>query len=148
VVATQTSAPFSFSWDSAGSANGAASLRAMAYDAAGNAGSSAAVSVTVSNTITSVASDITPPTVAINNPVAGAVSGSVSVGVSASDNAGAAGIKTTLSIDGTVVAQGSGGSLGYNWNSRKVAAGTHIIKATARDAAGNTSSTSTSVTTR
>ena len=148
VVATQTSAPFSFSWDSAGSANGAASLRALAYDAAGNAGSSAAVSVTVSNTITSVASDITPPTVAINNPVAGAVSGSVSVGVSASDNAGAAGIKTTLSIDGTVVAQGSGGSLGYNWNSRKVAAGTHIIKATARDAAGNTSSTSTSVTTR
>ena len=148
VIATETSAPFSFSWDSTGSANGAASLSAVAYDAAGNSGSSAAVNVTVSNTTTSVPADTTPPTVAINNPVAGPVNGNVSVAVSASDNAGAAGIKTTLSIDGKVVAQGSGGSLGYNWNSRKAASGTHIINATARDAAGNTSSTSVSVSTR
>ena len=34
----------------------------------------------------------------------------------------------------------------YNWNTRKAASGTHTIKATAWDAAGNSASTSISVT--
>ena len=43
VVASDTAAPFSFSWDSTGVANGKANLSAVAYDAAGNAGSASAV---------------------------------------------------------------------------------------------------------
>jgi subtilisin family serine protease len=147
VVATDATAPYSFSWNSTGVANGMANLVAIAYDAAGNAGKSTAVAVNVANQTTTTAStDTTPPTVAINNPVAGTVSGTVSVSISAADNAGAAGISTVLKIDGVTRAQGTGGTLGYSWNTRKVATGQHILTAMARDAAGNTSSTSVTVT--
>jgi subtilisin family serine protease len=149
VVATDTTAPYSFSWNSAGVANGMANLVAIAYDAAGNAGKSTTVAVNVANQTTSTVpsgTDTTPPTVTISNPVAGTVSGTVSVSVNASDNAGAAGISTVLKIDGVTYAQGNGGTLGYSWNTRKFAAGQHVLTAMARDAAGNTSSTSVTVT--
>lgn len=146
VVATDNTAPFSFSWNSAGVPNGMASLTAIAYDAAGNAGTSATVSVNVANASTTPSKDTTPPVVTINNPVAGTVSGSVSVSISASDNAGAAGIQTTVLIDGAVKASGKGSALSYNWNSRKSGSGSHTVTATARDAAGNTSSRSVTVT--
>lgn len=149
VVATDSAAPYSFSWNSAGVANGMAALVAVAYDAAGNAGASATVSVNVANAAAIIpVNDTTAPTVVINNPVAGTVSGTVAVSVSASDDAGAAGIRTSLSIDGKVVANGQGGSLSYNWNSRKAAAGTHTVAVTARDAAGNTSTRAVSVSVR
>jgi hypothetical protein len=148
VVATGASAPYSFSWNSAGVANGMANLVAIAYDAAGNAGSSATVAVNVANPTTTVSNDTTPPTVAISNPVAGTVTGNVSVAVNAADNAGASGLTTVLIIDGVTKAQGSGGTLGYTWNTRKVSVGPHVLTATARDAAGNTSSTSVTVTTK
>jgi len=51
VVATDTSAPFGFSWDSAGVANGTATLAVVAYDAAGNAGASPSVAVNVANAV-------------------------------------------------------------------------------------------------
>lgn len=148
VVATDTNAPFVFSWDSTGVANGKAILTAVAYDAAGNAGTSSAVSLNVSNMTTSVAKDTTPPAVSIVNPVGGTVTGNVSVSVNASDNAGAAGITLTLAIDGSIKATGKGGSLGYNWNTRKGPAGAHTIIVTARDAAGNTGTTSVNVNSR
>jgi hypothetical protein len=50
--ATATTSPYSWSWDTTAFANGAHSLVAKAYDAAGNIGTSSTVSVTVSNTIT------------------------------------------------------------------------------------------------
>jgi subtilisin family serine protease len=148
VVATDNAAPFTFSWDSTGIANGKASMSAVAYDAAGNAGMSAAVSINVSNVTTSVAKDTTPPVVTITNPTGGTVAGNVSVSVNATDNAGASGIKMTLAIDGVTKAQGSGGSLGYNWNTKKAVAGTHAITVTAIDAAGNASTASVNVTSR
>jgi subtilisin family serine protease len=148
VIASDTAAPYSFSWDSTGVANGMANLVAVAYDAAGNAGKSATVSVNVANATTTVSKDTTPPTVVISNPVAGTVSGNVSVSVNATDDSGAAGITTVITIDGQTKAQGTGGTLGYNWNTRKVAPGQHVLTATARDAAGNTSSTSVTVTTK
>jgi hypothetical protein len=148
VVATDNAAPFTFSWDSTGIANGKASMSAVAYDAAGNAGMSAAVSINVSNVTTSVAKDTTPPVVMITNPTGGTVAGNVSVSVNATDNAGASGIKMTLAIDGVTKAQGSGGSLGYNWNTKKAVAGTHAITVTAIDAAGNASTASVNVTSR
>jgi subtilisin family serine protease len=148
VVATDTAAPFGFSWDSAGVPNGKASLSAVGYDAAGNAGTSSVASVNVSNVTTTVANDTTPPAVSINNPVGGTVNGNVSVSVSATDNAGAAGIKMTLAIDGVTKATGTGGSLGYNWNTKKGSAGAHTITVTARDAAGNASTASVNVSSR
>jgi len=151
--ATDTASPFQFSWDTAALANGAANLVAVAYDAAGNNKASANVSVTVANNVVvnpppppPVAVDTTPPVVAVVNPTNGKkVSGKVRVSTSASDNAGASGIKQTLYIDGKVVASGSGSTLSFEWNTRKVSSGAHTIQAVARDAAGNTTSASVQV---
>jgi hypothetical protein len=144
-VAVDNAAPFAFSWDSASVPNGMTNLVAYAVDAAGNAASSATVSVNVANATVVVAKDTTPPAVSISNPTAGRVSGNVAVSTSASDDSGAAGITQSLYIDGALVAKGSGSSLAYNWNTRKAAKGTHVIEVLAKDAAGNSSSSSVSV---
>lgn len=140
-VATDSVGPFSFVWDSTNVANGMASLVAVAYDAAGNAGTATTVAVNVANGVTAptpVGPDTVAPVVVINNPVAGAVSGTVAISVSASDNAALSGISQTLKVDAMVVASGAGGTLAYNWNTRKATKGWHTISATAADAAGNT----------
>lgn len=145
-VASDSSAPFSFSWNSTAVANGAAELKAVAVDAAGNAGASPGVSVTVSNATPAPAPDSTPPTVTVSNPLNGTtVTGTVSIRVNAADNFSSAGITQTLFINGSQVASATGGLLSYGWNTRKVKAGTYTIQAVARDAAGNTASHSVSV---
>lgn len=50
VVASDTSTPYAFSWNSSSVANGINNLLAIAYDAAGNAGLSSTVQVNVANT--------------------------------------------------------------------------------------------------
>ncbi len=150
-VASDSTAPYGFSWNSASVPNGMANLVAVAYDAAGNAGQSATVAVNVANaaaTVPSTTPDTTAPAVSILNPVAGAVSGNVTVSVSATDNLGAAALSQQLLVDGKLVATGTGGSLSYTWNTRKLKAGTHTVKAVVRDAAGNVGSTSVNVTVR
>lgn len=138
LVANDSVAPYQFSWDSASVANGSATLTALAYDAAGNLATSSAVTVSVYNPL---AADTTPPTVSIAKPTGGAkVTGTVAVSVSGSDNQGTAGLKQWLYLDGSLVASGTGGSLSYNWNTRKAAAGSHTLKAVAQDASGNTAS--------
>ena len=150
-VATDTVAPYSFSWDSKSVANGMATLTALAYDAAGNAASSAAVSVSVANVVTPPVappvSDSTPPVVRIVGPAAGSIKtkGSVSISTSASDNGGTAGITQMLYIDGVLKTTASGSSLSYGWNVNKVSSGAHTIQVVAKDAAGNTSSASVDV---
>lgn len=144
-VAIDNSAPYAFSWDSKGVANGSATLIATAKDAQGNA-KSASISVNVNNVVTTPTTDTVAPVVTISNPVSGQVSGNVNVSVYATDNSGAAGITQTILIDGVVKATGTGGSLSYSWNTRKVSIGQHKIEARAKDAAGNVSSTSVLVT--
>lgn len=149
VVATDSAAPYSFSWNSAGVANGMSTIVALAYDAAGNVGKSVGVAVNVANGTSTVVKDTTAPALTIGNPVnGGSVSGNVTVSINASDNAGPAGISTTIAINGEVKAKGQGGSLAYNWNTRKMRKGVHTVTATARDAAGNLATHSISVTVR
>jgi hypothetical protein len=50
LIGTDTSAPYSISWNTTGVTNGSYALTSKAYDAAGNVGTSAARTVTVSNT--------------------------------------------------------------------------------------------------
>jgi len=143
-IASDSGAPFAFSWDSTLVASGMVELKAVAVDSAGNAGVSAAVSVNVSN---AVAADTTAPAVAITSPRNGAaVSGTVKINISASDNSGSAGITSDLYIAGARVATATGGTLSYNWNTRKVKSGTYTIEARSQDRAGNASVTSISVT--
>ena len=144
-AASDTSGPFNFSWDSTSLAGSNANLVAVAYDAAGNSATSPTVTISVAGSSGLAGSDTTPPSVAITSPANGSqVSGMINVGVSATDNVGVSTV--SLTIDGTVVASGSGGSLGYKWNSRKVGSGMHTISAVARDASGNQATTTIQVT--
>jgi hypothetical protein len=64
--AEDTTAPFTYSWNTAGVANGSHTLTARARDAAGNVTTSAAVTVTVAN------ADTQAPTVSLTAPASGA----------------------------------------------------------------------------
>jgi hypothetical protein len=125
-------------------ANGSQALVATAYDAAGNRASST-VTVNVANAVSTPAVDTSAPKVALVNPVAGSVSGTVTVNASASDDSGAAGIRQQLYVDGKLAASGSGATLSYAWNTKRVRTGSHTLKAVATDAAGNSASVSVSV---
>ena len=139
LLATDTAAPYSFSWDTTAYTNGTYTLYAKAYDAAGNVGQSSSVTVTVSNTvIASAVADTTPPTVAITAPANNSSITSlkkVTVTISATDNVGVT--RTELYIDGRLSSTATSGSLLYNWNLLKVSAGQHTLTAKSYDAAGN-----------
>ena len=143
VLASDISTPYAFSWDSTALAGSSASLVARAYDAAGNATSSTAVVVSVSGS-TPPPVDTTPPTVTITSPGnSSVVTGVVTINASARDNVAVASL--SVSVDGTVVSTGNSASVSYKWNTRKAASGTHTISATAKDTAGNQTSTSIQV---
>lgn len=146
VVASDTSSPFAFSWDTTKVANGMVNLNVRAHDAAGNVGQSALVSVNVANAV--MAADSVAPVATIVNPANGSkVSGYVSVTISGSDNSGVAGLKMTLFINGVQVTSSSGSSqLKYGWNTRKIASGSYTLRVDATDTAGNKSSRSVLVT--
>ncbi|MGH8746240.1 MAG: Ig-like domain-containing protein, partial [Burkholderiales bacterium] len=132
--AQDAAAPYSMSWNTTAASNGSHTLTAVARDAAGNATTSAPVSVVVSN---APPVDTTPPTVAITAPAAGAtVSGTLSLTASASDNVGVAGVQFRL--DGANLGtEVSAAPYSLAWDTTTASNGKHTLTATARDAAGN-----------
>ena len=147
-VATVNAAPYQFSWTTTSMANGAATLTAVAYDAAGNSKTSSSVSVNVSNALSPPAGgDVTPPTVTITNPANGAlVSTSIAIKATATDNYGVAGITQKLYIDGVLKATATGGTLAFTWNPKRATIGVHTIVVTATDKAGNATTRQVQVT--
>ncbi len=133
--AEDTSAPYSVSWNTTTASGGAHTLRAIARDAAGNETTSAPVGVTVNNA--PPPPDTTPPTVSVTSPAAGAtVSGTVSVSAGAADNVGVAGVRFTL--DGAPLgAEDTSAPYSVSWNTTTASGGAHTLRAIARDAAGN-----------
>jgi len=129
-----TRAAYSRTWDSLTVGNGTHSLTAVARDAAGNVTTSAARIVTVSN----AAGDTQAPTISLTAPSSGAtVSGSVSVTASAADNVGVVGVQ--FKLDGVNLgAEDTSTPYSNTWDSLTAVNGTHSLTATARDAAGNT----------
>lgn len=136
-VSTSSISPFTNAWNSATVANGTHTLTLTAADAAGNK-TTKSVSVTVSNT---APGDITSPVVNLSSPTdQSSVTGTVSVVMSATDNVGVSSV--SISIDNVVVST----STSYSWNTSNFAAGSHIVTATAKDAAGNQGTKSATVT--
>jgi Bacterial Ig domain len=88
--------------------------------------------------------DTSPPTVSITAPTAGqTVSSTVSLAANAGDDVGVA--RVQFKVDGVSVGSAdTAAPYSVAWNSSGVANGTHIVTATAWDAAGN-QKTSTSV---
>lgn len=144
-VTSSVSAPFTTSWNSATVANGTHTLTATAKDAYGNRSSSSIV-VSVSNSIV-VVGDLTAPIVNLLSPANGASYNTgdvITISSSASDNVGISNL--SISINGTVVGSSASSSYAYSWNTASAASGIHTITATARDAAGNQSVRSITVT--
>ncbi len=140
LVATDTTSPYAFSWDTTTFPDGALTLQARAYDSAGNVGLGV-VSVTVGN-------DTVSPTTAISNPTSGTkVTGTVGITVNASDNKKVA--RISLLIDGKEVAVSYGTTLSYPWNVpsavSKKSSGTSTITARAYDSSNNMGSSSITV---
>jgi hypothetical protein len=143
VGSEDTSSPYSISWNSASVANGTHTITAVARDGAGNSTTSSSVSVTVSNV-----PDTTAPTVSLTAPTAGStVTGSnVTISANASDNLAVSGVQ--FKLDGAnLQSEDTTSPYSITWDSTTASNGTHTLIATARDAAGNsTTSTSVSVT--
>jgi thermitase len=144
-LSSDSSTPYSLVWDTRGSANGNAELKAVAVDAAGNSATSPSVWVNVSNAVAT--RDTTPPSVVFSNPMSGQTVGSstLTVTVNAADDAGAAGISQSLFIAGKLVASATGSTLSHNWNTRPLKKGSYTLQAVAKDGAGNTRSASITV---
>lgn len=132
---TDTTSPYSYTWDSTTATDASHSLTAKAYDAAATANSktSAAVSVTVDN------SDKVAPTAPANLRATGNTYTSVSLAWDAStDNVGVTGYR--LSRNGTQVYSGTA----LTYADTGLSAGTsYSYSVVAYDAKGNTSSATT-----
>jgi len=91
-------------------------------------------------------SDTAPPTVALTSPSDGAmVSGTIVVSASASDNVGVAGVRFRL--DGTDLGiEDTSSPYSVSWDTTTSSNNVHTLTAITRDAAGNTASSTISVT--
>ncbi|HEV8585970.1 MAG TPA: Ig-like domain-containing protein, partial [Methylomirabilota bacterium] len=124
-----TAAPYTVAWVTAGTANGAHTLTAVARDAAGNLTTSGAVAVTVLN-------DRTAPTVALTAPAGGTVSGTVAVTAAASDDVAVAGVQ--FKLDGAnLSSEVTAPPYTVAWTTTTSSNAAHTLTAVARDAAGN-----------
>jgi hypothetical protein len=124
-------------------ANGTHTIKAEAKDGAGNV-ASATVQVGVNTT---ASGDVTAPLVSINSPANGSsftIGDVVSIAAGASDNVGVTGV--SLYVDGALKTTLSTAPYNFSWNTSGFASGTHTLMVSAKDAAGNTSSASVSIT--
>ena len=145
MVGSTTSGSYSIAWNTGSVAAGAHTLTVTATDMGGNQGSSS-LSVNV-QAPPPPPQDTTPPTVQITSPANGALIGFstvLGVSVSAHDNVGVT--QVSVYIDGVQMYSGTSAPYSFNLNTKKIASGSHTIKATAWDAAGNNASTSITVT--
>ncbi|MHA7630223.1 Ig-like domain-containing protein [Corallococcus sp. M7] len=135
LLGTDTTAPYSVSWNTEGVASGTHTLTAKAYDGLGRTGTSVAVLVIVDNTL---------PTVSFTAPPATYVRGSVQLTASASDNRAVTRVEFH---DGSVLI-GTATTAPYseNWDTVGLANGSHTLYARAYDAAGNVKVDSRNVT--
>jgi len=128
LLGSDTTSPFSFTWNTEPEADGEHVLTASAYDAAGNVASSAQVAVTVWH-------DTTPPSVSITAPGSGAlIAGTVAISVTATDEAGVTRVEFLL--DGNLLGTDTSSPYGFSWNTRTAADGNHTLIARATDASG------------
>lgn len=88
--------------------------------------------------------DITSPSVNITSPLNGsAITGSVNIAVSASDNVGV--VTVSCSVDGVVIGNLTTAPFNFVWDASSASAGTHTITSIAKDAMGNTGSSTITV---
>ena len=122
---SSTASPYTLTFDSTTATNGAHSLVAKAYDAAGNVGTSASVPFTLTN-------DLTAPVVSAK--VTGSAT-SFTFTATATDNVGVT--KVEYYVDGTLKGTATASPYTFAFTSTPLADGSHSLVAKAYDAAGN-----------
>ncbi|WP_395851944.1 Ig-like domain-containing protein [Cystobacter fuscus] len=127
LVGTDTSAPYSVSWNTAGLADGTHTLTAKAYDGVGLTGTSVGVTVIVDNTA---------PTASITSPRATYVQGTVQVTATASDNQSIA--KVEFYDGATLLGTDTTAPYSMSWNTVSAFGSTHTLTAKAYDGVGLT----------
>ncbi|MGZ6004738.1 MAG: Ig-like domain-containing protein [Candidatus Saccharimonadales bacterium] len=134
VGSADTTAPFSFSWNTTTASNAAHSLTVKAYDPSNNVTTSSAVSVTVDNS---------PPTVSLTAPPAGTISGTaVTISATASDNVAVSSVDFYYGTN--LITSDTTSPYSYSWSTCAIPNGNYALTAKANDSAGNTT-TSTAV---
>ena len=131
--AEDTTAPYGMAWNTTTATNGSHALTAVARDAAGNTATSATVTMTVDNSA---------PAITISSPVAGSiVTGAITATANASDNIGVVGVQ--FKVDGANLGtEDTVTPYAVSWNTTAATNGAHSVTAVARDAAGNTTTSS------
>jgi hypothetical protein len=124
---TDTSSPYSYSWNTAGVAEGSHNISVKAYDTFNNI-------TTTPNTTVNV-KDNTAPTVSLTAPVASVIlAGNVTVSANASDNTGGKGVnKVEFYAGTTLIGTDTTSPYSVNWNTTSVADGSYAITAKAFD---------------
>jgi len=136
-ICAPTAAPYTCSWNTAGVSDGLYDLRAVALDASG---------YSRAGTVSSRRVDNTAPATSVN--VATPVTGSPTVSATATDTGGSGVISVAFEYrpasGGTWASIcTTGGPFSCPWNTTGLADGAYSVRATATDAAGNTSSATT-----
>ncbi|MFO1152046.1 MAG: DUF4082 domain-containing protein [Rhodospirillales bacterium] len=135
VISTDTTSPYSATWNTTSVANGPHTLTAVARDAAGNQTTSSGVSVTVNNTTTPPPGDTTAPSVPTGLSASAVSSSQINLSWSAStDNVGVTGYDVYRG--GTLLTSVTGTS--YQ-NTGLTANTTYSYQVRAKDAASNVS---------
>lgn len=132
LITSDTTAPYSISWNTTTVTNASHSLTSKAYDQAGNIGASVAVSVNVDNI--SPATNITSPT------SGSTVTFTINITANASDNVGLS--KVEFYVDTSLISLDTSIPFGVPWNSTTVTNGNHTLTTKAYDAAGNITTSS------
>jgi peptidoglycan/xylan/chitin deacetylase (PgdA/CDA1 family) len=139
LVGTDTTGPYSLTWDSSSVSDGTHTVRARAVDSAGNATTSAAASVNVKNGVI----DTTPPVTTISCGAAACGSGyynaAVSVTLAATDVGGSGVSQIRYTTDGSDPTATSGSVYGGAFS----VAATTTVKFRAFDNAGNVEAVNT-----
>ncbi|MHA1357387.1 MAG: Ig-like domain-containing protein, partial [Candidatus Helarchaeota archaeon] len=146
LIGSDATSPYSVSWDTTTTTDGAHNLYVRVYDLAGNyLDSSPAVSVTVDNT--------NPITATITSPSGGAdVGGTISINANAADNAGGSGVNyvefwlDAIGGGGTLIGSDSTSPYSVSWDTTTTTDGSHDLYVRVYDNAGNYLDSSPAVT--
>lgn len=141
LLATDTGAPYSASWNPATATLGSHTLTAKAYDGAGNATTSGSVSVKVADTHA--------PTVAVTSPTNGSTVGrgsTVTIAATSSDDRGVA--KVTFTVNNVLKCTDTSVPYSCSWAVPSQRGVTYTIVVKAYDAANNVATVTVKVTSR
>ncbi len=124
-----TSAPYSYNFNSVIYSDSTHEIKVQAKDLGNNLLAENKITITIDNQA---------PSISITNPAEGTeVSGTTTISANPTDNTGIAGVQ--FKLDGTNIGtEDTTNPYNINWNTTTTSNGSHLLTATARDTAGNT----------